>query len=649
MSLKTIYLHLWGPALSIFLTTVSLAASVSPLSSIPLNIRQSYFLGVAYNGHLQKNDLIAMAAVIQHLAQYPSNKFTEQELAQITEFELAQILTQEFEIEYIEIEASKIPKNIIFEEKINSYTSKEAAFSPLSFMSNGKKYLRLFLHPLRKDRSILKDFTNTPVQKGQFVAQLSESRSVLLFDKKTRLTWSLKLGVPDRIAHFVNKALTSEDAIEHIEISEKLSGLESQELIPQRSYLPEVHGLGFKGPGINEGQNLRLIANAFKDGQYVIPNPATFTKGLAWLFPNLSANEIQSLENEVLVDQLAERAAKIYFHTGLLMNSNHSQNSGIILDKDGHAITALLKDPDFGIDPFHPQYFVWADNPHMTNVKAFQQVHFILHQQLGNQGGFYDRESARKMLTRYREKFITQLAILYGKDPTELLQKSGSTMDMVQIRSLLLGQSREQLQQDFDRREKEYVHKKYPHLEKDLAQAPVETLRNLWNKARFTPALLTGLKRVIKAEPSIYRAWDRFIDSLANQNFEKETFFGMNPADFEISLKAFLEMEAHLFNEHHTSRLERLMDFLARSRRIALASHFFKLLDQSVDDRLAQTDSVNKALVDAQSRVLIAFAKAVKTDQRQEAIEIYPFFDNYFSYIDKLKLSNMNCHKAQIH
>lgn len=388
-------------ALVVLLHTPAFAA----FDAFPENVRQSFAWGITDNSALKIEDLTAMAKALL-ISKGKSEQEVEAELKGKTDKEIKEIITSPFLIEYVEVAANEVEKLGRYFSGTSQYLPQE--HSPISFTKDGVEMMRWFISPLRSDRSFLNHFGNPEVKRGQFLAQLTESRSVVLMDRESGETWSLKLSLPEAFGPFKKgKEFQGYQAQFQFRMSEHLLKLKDQKKLPATQFMAEVGFSSFESADFSEGQLVRSL-DALKKGRYLLPYSAIFTGGLekfARLNPGIDPGK---QTKRWLSVEPGRAAANLFFVNGLSLNSNHSQNSLLILSPEKVPIGYLRRDTDLDLA---------VNEPGADEVRSFFRVHASDDVQLD-----YSMSNGLEA-THYTQAEIERFAIDFFSSAVNRLQK----------------------------------------------------------------------------------------------------------------------------------------------------------------------------------------------------------------------------------
>lgn len=106
-------------------------------------------------------------------------------------------------------------------------------------------YVRWFIHPLR-DRASLPKLMSDNLKEGQFLGMLTESRSLVVLDRRSGDYWSIKVSLPKGVGAFTDKSYTSHEAAVHFQNSEYLLEQQKDGRVQETKYLPEIESRDLK-------------------------------------------------------------------------------------------------------------------------------------------------------------------------------------------------------------------------------------------------------------------------------------------------------------------------------------------------------------------------------------------------------------------
>jgi hypothetical protein len=319
------------------------------------NVRQSFAWGITDNLGLSREDLEGMGAVILNRNQNIELAKASQDVKLLSETALKELCTHSFLIDFAEIDESEFTKpneegkaytGYIYHEK-SELKSKEASSSPLSFLRQGKRFFRQFIHPLRSNREFLEKLGNPVVHRGRFLAMFTESRSIVILDRVTGEFWSIKLSLPAGPGIFTDKAFGGREARIQLRGSEWLLSLVEDKVLTDELFLPEIEAVGFSvvSTGLAEGQLVRSL-KILESENYLLPYTAVYSNGLG----KYIKGDIAVQEKKWLSDEPARAAAQLFVKAGALLNSNHAQNSTLLLNANRQPLKLYLRDHDLDLN-----------------------------------------------------------------------------------------------------------------------------------------------------------------------------------------------------------------------------------------------------------------------------------------------------------
>lgn len=315
---------------------------------MPEHLLKSFSQGIINNAGLDVGDIKKMAIAVSRTRGEKRSDSELNELNNLSLIELKQLATQPFEIEFIEVPERSLKRMGTYTTEASEFIAPGEEASPIRFKHRGETWVRWFIHPMREDQSYRRFLGQTQIQRGRFLALLTESRSVVVFDRHETKAWTIKLSLPEAVGSFNDKSYPARDAQVHFRASEAI--LRSGALANHQDLgiLPEQEYVGIESESFNEAQLVRNI-DMLTPGKTLIPFSSFFTteffrSGLNW-------NEKDKIE--WLARKPGKLAALIYEKMGLLHNSNHSQNSMLLLGENGRPLQMLLRDHDYELDKNH--------------------------------------------------------------------------------------------------------------------------------------------------------------------------------------------------------------------------------------------------------------------------------------------------------
>lgn len=332
--------------------TIAFSALAQPglYANFPPNVRQSFAWGITDNLALTYEDLSTMVQFIFERNYGLTTEQAKERTLQISDSGLRKIAVNSFSIDYVEVPAETFHKLGVFKSAESQHIPKNELYSPIRFQKDGKDYVRWFIHPLRQDRRFLNHIGNPPVQSGRFLGQFTESRSVVLQDTANGKFWSLKLSLPESVGPFKNKTLLAEKAEQQFKSSEIILGNKIKEGHESTGFIHEQEFMGIQSELWNEGQLVRSLS-ILNDGKLLLPYSAIFSRGLAFFLKALKSSEANvAREKKWLAEKPGKAAAELYHREAVIVNSNHSQNSVLLLSADGEPLSYERRDFDFEFD-----------------------------------------------------------------------------------------------------------------------------------------------------------------------------------------------------------------------------------------------------------------------------------------------------------
>jgi|GEM_PF-5237647 len=334
----------------LFFLQIFCFGNVVSADEIPSHIANSFAQGILNNAGLTRVDLERLALTVIRARQGTDKNQSKIEIAQLSISELKALATQSFPIEYIEIPEQHLLTKGEFSSETTQLLKRDQIMSPIRFMKDGEVWVRWFIHPMREDTSYREFLGDRPIQRGRFLGLLTESRSLIVYDRAKTKAWSIKVSLPVAVGQFQDKSYPVRDAQVHFRASEAILRSQALAAHPDLGILPEQEFVGIKGEGFDEAQIVRNI-DVLSPGKKMISFSSFFTseffreKGLGW-----SDSEVI----EWFARKPGTLAALVYGKLGLLHNSNHTQNTVILMDEDGKPERVLLRDPDYELDKTHP-------------------------------------------------------------------------------------------------------------------------------------------------------------------------------------------------------------------------------------------------------------------------------------------------------
>lgn len=370
----------------------------------PDNVRQSFSLGVKENGGLSRTHLEAMAA-----ANLRSQKVDESTLITLlgskSDSQLADIATRPFLIDYYEIpEQSLLTEGEVTAERTQYNHSNEP--SPLRFLRDGKVFLRWFIHPLRPKPVLKGNLQSLQLKCGRFLGMMTESRSVVIQDRTNGHFWSLKISLPSAMGQFSNKTYTSKEAQIHFRNSERIFEQQKNGNLNNPQFFQEIEYVAFKMEGTDEGQLLRSLSFLKDRNLKFIPYSSIYTHGLHKYIasPEMGPKAQGGLtddERTWLADEPALAAKKLYDDIAAVLNSNHSQNSVLLINQNRQPLRFMQRDLDFDYDLDHKSSRHGLDKIDTTNKTHEIKLDFSM------LNGFTSPERSYYSEVKYKEIVVT--------------------------------------------------------------------------------------------------------------------------------------------------------------------------------------------------------------------------------------------------
>ncbi|MBL7670709.1 MAG: hypothetical protein JNM39_09490 [Bdellovibrionaceae bacterium] len=323
-----------------------LSCPILNAAGIPPHIQKSFAIGLLDNVAVSEDHVrLCAAVVLSKRLQKPA----EETQALVTKMPLRQVkelAVLSFPIDYVEIPQAQLQTQGTLNHGASEFMGLKDTESPLFFLKNGKTFVRIFIHPMRDASRVLRAFGDPPIQRGRFLSQLTESRSVVLHDQQTEGTWSLKLSLPNAIGPFTQKHFTAEFAAIHFGRSERLLSAYHNKKLSGVFHLPEEEFVGFKGQGIDEGMLLRSLLTIPEEA-LLVPAAAVLTKGLGAYLPHTLATS--EMLKYLMAEKPGEIFAEILKELHLLNNSHHGQNNVFLIFQDGRRPEARFRDMDLDL------------------------------------------------------------------------------------------------------------------------------------------------------------------------------------------------------------------------------------------------------------------------------------------------------------
>lgn len=553
----------------LFLIVATSSVSHAQLfNSLPANVSESFAQGILQNSSLTMDQLRVMAKAVFMRAKGVTESDAQSAVNKMDVAQLRQTASKPFLIDYIEIRKS----DLMAAGKLSAFQSEiiKGEPSPLFYKVDGVEYVRWFFHPLRDPKDFLRDLPGVKLKIGRFLGQLTESRSVVVLDRTTGDYWSLKLSLPEAVGPFTKKRLFGSEVVEQLLTSDIIAKTGNP-------FVYEQEGISFQATGkLDEGISVRSIRSLFENGQYAIPFSAIFSRGLKFfLNPILNASEIFSLEKQWLAEAPARFAAALYFLTGLLHNSNHSQNSILVLSADKLPIAYLQRDADFDIDSKHPKYNEIMEKHPFSDVVKNAHVDYSMYN--GNRNNFYAGSKYLSIVNSFFNSFINYYSNLAGLpqfsgDSLRYLIETGYYRHKLPVINL---DPRQRLVVDQriknKRTELERVFPELVNLETD----PVETLKGILNRENASAESVVEVSRLLArtyGEP-VLTGWNEIISEF------------LNPLTRE---KSYVMRMIHMANK------ERFKNFCVLAGRLYIADH--EAFIESVYSEVTKFSNMDKYL-----------------------------------------------------
>lgn len=248
------------------------------------------------------------------------------------------------------IEHYEVPLRIVDVSIANRIPSE--IVSSLIFEKNGEKYLRWIINPedtkWHKEVAQYLKSRGIPVIRGQyFTAYQTASRSYLVVDPKTGVTFSVKVSTNNTGGHWRDKKQTWEDAkqvrMAYEYITEEIKnrgGLKHGILIDE----PAAFGLR----AIDQGMLIRTYDVLHNGETRLVPGFSVLHEAFGRYLATLNGStDPADFWNEHYNKPLARALAELYAFTGMQYDSPHSQNFLVEIDRKGRP-TGRIAFRDFG-------------------------------------------------------------------------------------------------------------------------------------------------------------------------------------------------------------------------------------------------------------------------------------------------------------
>lgn len=335
------------------LTLILLAGSLSygqVSNNFPENVRQSFAWGITDNNVLTRTDLEIIAQAVVEKTYGLTTEAAKARVKELSVSGLRKVSTESFMVDYVELSIRELERLGKANVLVSQFMGSETLNSPIRFQRNGESFIRWFIHPLRKDLSFLEKLGNPKIESGQFLAQMTESRSLLIMERASGHYWTIKLSLPVSVGPFKDKTYLSHQAEIQFKSSEYLLEQQKNSVYRDTQFLHEQEAFSFKSNDINEGQLVRSLA-ILKKGGYLLPYSSIYSNGLSrYLAPARSQQHFVTQEKRWLGQEPGFAAANLYAGDGLIVNSNHSQNSLLLLSAEREAVKYIRRDMDFDLD-----------------------------------------------------------------------------------------------------------------------------------------------------------------------------------------------------------------------------------------------------------------------------------------------------------
>lgn len=312
---------------------------------MPSNVRESFAYELTHNDGLSESDLKRLAKEILKRNHELSEDQAVVMLQEMSLTEIKKIASEEFFIEYFEI-----PKEVL-KKKFSFYGGQAEDLGsdrvlPDREIINGKEYVRFFIHPLSTNESAYSEFHEFK-KKGRYTAVFSASRSLPIFDIKTKQTWSVKPSLNVAPGLYSRKHYSANEAYIHFNNSQYVLNLPELE----SNFLPDIAWLGMvdvNNSAIDEGQTVRDLKSYSRENR-ILSTASVFDE--SFLTEMAQANGMS--EEDFYKEKIAKETARIIaamIKRGFYHNSPHSQNFVMVLDQNRKFKKMKFRDPDFSYE-----------------------------------------------------------------------------------------------------------------------------------------------------------------------------------------------------------------------------------------------------------------------------------------------------------
>lgn len=555
-------------------------------NSLPENVRQSFAWGVTDNFVLTRDSVELMAKFVLTKKYKFSEIDMNEKIKDLSDANLRQLAIESFLIDYVEVSEEYLNKVGRFSAEFSKYLNSTENSSPIRFKRNGQSFLRWFIHPLRTNTDFLKILGSPPIQHGGFLAQMTESRSLVLMNRISGDFWSIKLSLPAGIGPFVaDKALKEDEVRSQFDASEHLLRQRKAGVYEDTQYIHEQEYAGFRMGDFQEGILVRSLNILKNSKNYLVPYSGIYSRGLAhYLSKSISNEQISKLENKWLGEEPGKAAAEIYAKDALIVNSNHSQNSVLLMNSEKMPISYLRRDFDLDLDQNHEKAM---NAPRLAaDIVATPMISIGMTTGFNEKKFAYDQGRASQFVLSFFKSFTHHYQVLRKQKPIEFNYKNYIVYNRGHfgIKASTFA-NLNQIYEDQMKQETASMHEymsRFPQLYM-LTTNPKKALTELILRPQQSMGDITDLVKEMAASnhPQLNSAYAEILSEFLNsQTRHRSIVWKALHNSNEMVFWNFCLFAGTMFKSDHEQFMHSLIAEAARTERIGMLNAFFKKLKE---------------------------------------------------------------------
>ena len=208
----------------------------------------------------------------------------------------------------------------------------------LLFTKNGEKYVRWVLNPedtkwhLQVEKFMRAHGVDTTVR-THFKGYMTASRSYIVEDPITKVQFSIKTSTDKTAGYWTDKKQEYKDGFDIRNVSDYVK--ERERLLGFKNIIIMYEPIVFGIPEVDQSIVVRELAGLEKGGKYYVPGFSVLHESLGEMIAQKNgAKSAYSFWTEHYLRAMARASVEFMSKTGIWLDSPHSQNFLVELDKD---------------------------------------------------------------------------------------------------------------------------------------------------------------------------------------------------------------------------------------------------------------------------------------------------------------------------